>query len=175
MKKWSKQKLISEGYKIENAIVIHLDLSMEDHGVICLEMTLEGDGWGVCFGGVVLGQGYVRAKEFHGSAAGMEYIMRIMDTLNSSRFNDIIGKHVRVATNGWGSSVKIIGNIIEDKWFDTSSFLKILTSNILVNIDSNRKLKTKGETKDGYRKEKRPGGSSKLQCEGEEGSRIQKR
>ena len=124
MKKWSSEKLISEGYKIENAKVINADLSMENHGVICLEMTLEGNGWGVCFGGVVLGQGYVGAKEFKGSAAGMEYIMRIMDTLGSSHFNDMKGKVCRVATNGWSNPVKLIGNIIEDKWFDTKSFFK---------------------------------------------------
>lgn len=55
MKKWSEEKLISAGYKIENAKVTHVDLSMEDHGVICLEMTLEGSGWGCVYGGFVLG------------------------------------------------------------------------------------------------------------------------
>ena len=122
MKKWSEEELISAGYKIKNAKVIHVDLSMEDHGVICLDMTLEGNGWGVVFGGVVLGQGYVGAKKFKGSAAGMEYIMRIMDTLDSRKFNDMVGKYVRIATNGLGNPVKIIGNIIDDKWFDTESF-----------------------------------------------------
>ena len=122
MKKWSEEKLISAGYKIENAKVTHVDLSMADHGVICLEMTLEGNGWGVVFGGLVLGKGYVGAKEFNGSPDGMEYIMRIMDTLNSSKFNNMVGKYVRVATKGWGESVKIIGNIINDKWFDAESF-----------------------------------------------------
>jgi hypothetical protein len=122
MKKWSEEELISAGYKIKNAKVIHVDLSMEDHGVICLDMTLEGSGWGVVFGGVVLGHGYVGAKEFNGSADGIEYIMRIMDTLNSSKFNDMFGKYVRVATKGWGDTIKIIGNIIEDKWFDYGTF-----------------------------------------------------
>lgn len=41
MKKWSKEKLISAGYEIKNAKVTHVDLSMEDHGVICLEMSYE--------------------------------------------------------------------------------------------------------------------------------------
>lgn len=91
MKKWSTEKLISEGYKIKNAKITHLNLSMGDHGVLCLEMVIEGDGWGVCFGGVALGQGYVGAKEFKGSAAGLEYIMRIMDTLEADRFNDMLG------------------------------------------------------------------------------------
>lgn len=33
----------------------------------------------------------------------------------------MVGKYVRVATNGLGNPVKIIGNIIDDKWFDTES------------------------------------------------------
>lgn len=34
----------------------------------------------------------------------------------------IEANHIRVATKGWGSTVKIIGNILEDKWFDYESF-----------------------------------------------------
>ena len=42
--------------------------------------------------------------------------------LNSSKFNNMVGKYVRVATKGWGEPVKIIDNVINDKWFDTESF-----------------------------------------------------
>ena len=45
----------------------------------------------------------------HGSAAGMEYLMRIMDTVGVEKFQDLKGKYVRVAIKGWGSSVKING------------------------------------------------------------------
>ena len=48
--------------------------------------------------------------------------MRIMDTVGVERFQDLKGKYVRVATKGLGSSVKIIGNIIKDKWFDAETF-----------------------------------------------------
>ena len=62
------------------------------------------------------------AKEFKGSASGMEAIMRIMDVVGVEDLVDLKGKHVRVATKGWGSSVKIIGHFIKDQWFDYSSF-----------------------------------------------------
>ena len=39
-----------------------------------------------------------------------------------SKFEDLKGKYVRVAIKGWGHSVKIIGNILEDKWFDIETF-----------------------------------------------------
>ena len=59
---------------------------------------------------------------YEGSAAGMEVIMRIMDIVGVSRLEDMKGKYVRVATKKWGDTVKIIGNIIKDRWFDYQSF-----------------------------------------------------
>lgn len=114
--------LISDGYKIENAQITSADLSMEDHGCLTLSMSIDGSGWGCCYGGYCLGKGYLGAKEFEGSAKGLEYIMRIMDTVGVSKFQDLKGKYVRVATKGWGSPVKIIGNVIKDQWFDPEEF-----------------------------------------------------
>lgn len=116
------EKLIAEGYKIENAIIKSADLSMEDHGCFTLYMELDGAGWGCAYGGFCIGKGYVGAKEFEGTAKGNEYIMRIMDTVGVSRFSDLTGKYLRVVTKGWGSCVKIIGNIIKDQWFDPEEF-----------------------------------------------------
>lgn len=97
---------------------------MADHGCLTLAMTLEGGGWGVVYGGYCLGKGYLGADDdfFSGSASGMEYLIRIMDTVGVEKFQDLRGEYVRVATKGWGSSVKIIGNIINDKWFDAETF-----------------------------------------------------
>lgn len=126
MKKYDYDKLIAAGYTIENALVEKVDLSMADHGCLTLAMTLQGGGWGVVYGGYCLGKGYLGADDdfFDGSAAGMEYLMRIMDTVGVERFQDLKGKYVRVATKGWGSQVKIIGNILKDKWFDAEEFFK---------------------------------------------------
>ena len=118
------ENLLKDGYKIENAQIKSVDLSMEDHGCLTMNMVLEGDGWGVCYGGICLGKGYVGAKTFEGSAKGLEYIMRIMDVVGVSKFQSLNGKYVRVATKGWGSTVIIIGNIINDKWFDPDELFK---------------------------------------------------
>lgn len=119
---YTHDKLINLGYKIENALIKSVDLSMADHGCFTLSMTLDGGGWGVVYGGYCLGKGYLGADEFEGSAAGMEYLMRIMDTVGVEKFQDLKGKYVRVATKGWGDSVRIIGNILKDKWFDAKTF-----------------------------------------------------
>ena len=124
MKKYTQEQLTEAGYSIENALITNVDLSMADHGCLTLAMTLEGSGWGVVYGGYCLGKGYLGADDdfFDGSAAGMEYLIRIMDTVGVEKFQDLKGKYVRVANKRWGSSVKIIGNIIKDKWFDAETF-----------------------------------------------------
>lgn len=114
--------LIRDGYEIFNMKITSVDLSMGDHGCIALAMTMEGNGYGVVYGGYCLGHGYLGAKEFDGSEKAMPYIMNIMNVVGVERFNDMKGKCARVAIRGIGSSTKIIGNIIEDKWFDSESF-----------------------------------------------------
>ena len=122
---WSESLLRESGYRIGNSLIESVDLSMENCG--CLDMTLSLSGQvSVCFGGYALGRGYLGANDdyWKGSAAGLEYIMRIMDVVGVERFQDLKGKYVRVAHKGLGSSVKIIGNITKEKWFDAESFFK---------------------------------------------------
>lgn len=125
MKKWTESLLREEGYQIGNSIIDYADLSMADHGILDMSLGLSGQ-VNVCFGGYVLGKGYLGANDdfWEGSAAGLEYIMRIMDVVGVESFQDLKGKYVRVAYKGWGSSVKIIGNITREKWFDTESFFQ---------------------------------------------------
>lgn len=122
MKKYTQDELIEAGYKIENALITNADLSMADYGCLTLAITLDGGGWGVVYGGYCLGHGYLGADDFDGSASGLESIMRIMDVVGVERFQDLKGKYVRVATKGWGGSVKIIGNILKNQWFDAETF-----------------------------------------------------
>ena len=117
-------KLITAGYSVQNAKITNVSLNTKDYGCLTLAMTLEGCGWGVVYGGYCLGKGYLGAEEFEGSTKGMEAIMRIMNVVGVSDLLDMKDKYVRVATKGWGSTVKIIGNIINDIWFDYETFFK---------------------------------------------------
>lgn len=123
------ESLTTEGYKIENAQIARADLSMEDHGCLTMSVVLEGDGWSCVYGGYCIGKGYLGAKEFEGSEKGTEYIMRIMDTVGVSKFSSLSGKYVRVATKGWGSIIKIIGNVIKEQWFNSEEFFGRGTQN----------------------------------------------
>lgn len=126
MKKFTEEELKDLGYELLNAEATNVSLNMKDHGCLTLSITLKGSGWGVVYGGYCLGKGYLGADDdfFKGFAKGMEAIMRIMDVVGVEALEDIKGKYVRIANKGLGSSVKIIGNIISDKWFDYESFFE---------------------------------------------------
>ena len=124
MKEWTQEELEEAGYKIENVQISRVDLSMADYCVLTLEMPIVGNGWGCVYGGRVIGQGYLGAKEFKGTPMGIEYIMRIMDIVGVEKFNEMSGKYIRVARTGWGDPIKIIGNLIKDRWFDADRFFE---------------------------------------------------
>lgn len=111
---------------IENARITHVSLSMEDHGCLTFWLTLEGHYWACGYGGYVIGHGYLDADKFFAeNGGGLVAMMRIMDVVGVSRWEDLEGKLVRVKTEGTGSTrITTIGNIIEDKWFDIDEFFK---------------------------------------------------
>lgn len=125
MKKYTAKELVNEGYTLENALIKNVSLSSTDYCCLTLNMNLEGGGWVCSYGGYCLGKIYPNSYEkdtYEGSAAGMEAIMRIMDVVGVSHLEDMQGKYIRVATKGWGSTIKIIGNIVSDRWFDYETF-----------------------------------------------------
>ena len=111
--------------EIKNVKITNVSLTMADHGCLTFYLTLEGDGWGVNYGGYCIGLGFLGSDSFTAkNGGGLVAIMRIMDTVGVERWEDLKGKYIRIVDEGWGSSVKKIGNIIEDKWFDIDEFFK---------------------------------------------------
>lgn len=111
--------------KILNAQITKVSLTMEDYGCLTFWLTLEGNGWGCGFGGYCIGNGYLGATEFIAKRGdGLEAMMRIMDVVGVSTWEDLKGKYLRVQLpdNNWGGSVKTIGNMIKDKWFNIEEF-----------------------------------------------------
>lgn len=110
--------------RIENAKIESAELTMEDHGCLTMFLYVKGRTFGCAIGGYCLGHGYLNATEFDGSPKGIEEIMRVMDAVGVSKFSDLSGKYIRVEINRPGGTIKKIGNIIEDKWFDYEEFYK---------------------------------------------------
>ena len=40
MKHWTQKELIENGYEIENAQITNVSLNMENHGCLCLDLTM---------------------------------------------------------------------------------------------------------------------------------------
>lgn len=125
MKKFTDKELIKQGYEIKNAQIVGADLSMADHGCLTFNLELRGAAWAVNYGGYNFGYGYLGAedKDFEGFAEGAKAIMMIMNTVGVEKFSDLKGKYVRVAIKS-GAVVKIIGNIVKNRWFDYGSFFE---------------------------------------------------
>lgn len=122
-----EEKLIADGYSISNAKITSVSITMEDHGCLCYWIILEGGGWGCGFGGYSIGKGCLGAKNSDISAAngnGLVAMMRIMNVVGVSKWEDLEGRFVRVAMprDNWGGSIHVIGNILNDKWFDQKRF-----------------------------------------------------
>lgn len=109
--------------EILNAKITNVSLSMEDHGCLVYGISVDiADGTSCVIGGYCIGNGYLGAKEFKGYEKGTEALMRIMDTVGVSRWEDMKGKYIRVKSDGWGSVISCFGNIMKEKWFDQKSF-----------------------------------------------------
>jgi hypothetical protein len=111
-----------EELEIKNAKITNISVSMEDHGCLTFYITLDGGAWGCTYGGYCMGKGYLGAKEFYSTDAGLEILMRIMDTVGVEKWEDLKGKYCRVKTEGWGGTIQAIGNILTNKWFDIEEF-----------------------------------------------------
>lgn len=110
---------------IENVKITNTSITMEDHGALTFYITVEGAGIGVNLGGYCIGSGYLGAQEFTAeSGGGLVAMMNIMNVVGVHKWEDLKGKYCRIKTEGWGSTVSIIGNIIENQWFDVKKFFE---------------------------------------------------
>lgn len=104
--------------EIKNAIIKRTFLGIEDHGIFTFSITLEGDGFGVAFGGYSLDTYDTQLKERVGVGKSLDIIKKVLYVVGVDSWENLVGKAVRITTEGWGSSVNCIGNLISDKWVD---------------------------------------------------------
>lgn len=110
---------------IENVKITNTSITMEDHGILTFYIIVEGAGIRVNLGGYCIGSGYLGAQEFTAeSGGGLVAMMNIMNVVGVHQWEDLKGKYCRIKTEGRGSTVSIIGNIIENKWFDMKKFFE---------------------------------------------------
>lgn len=77
---------------------------------------VEGNGWGCGIGGYSL----VGFDTDPPTYATVEALMKICDVVGVDNWEDLPGKYCRVKMDC--QTVKVIGNIIKDDWFDLKEF-----------------------------------------------------
>lgn len=118
----TEKDLRDAGYEIVNMKITGADFYMEDYPEF--KMTLSGDGLGCVFSSGCLGTGAIGddSSSIAASVRGLEYIMRVMDVIGVAKISDFAGHYCRVAYKDFGDTVRIIGNIIYEDWFDSHYF-----------------------------------------------------
>jgi hypothetical protein len=124
MKKLTQVELQQQGYQFQNAEVSSIDTIIADDGTLRTYLILSGNGWRINYGGYAVGITNQSATEFQTSAKGTELILRLLTLIGVRSTTELVGKYIRVAVLPAVGEVKIIGNIIEDKWFDIEDFFK---------------------------------------------------
>lgn len=112
--------------KVENAIIKSTDLTIADHGLLSGWLHLEYDCGGQGFGGMSL---YLPPDFKHHAGqsnfAGL-WIFRVMQIAGVEHWKDLPGKAIRVEHGGAGSTIKRIGHIVKNDWFDPEQEFKNL-------------------------------------------------
>jgi hypothetical protein len=111
-----------------NARIASTTLGIEDHGIMTFFVHLEWPGAGQGCGGFALDRpknpnDYSAERVGHGPA--IVAIRKILETVGVDNWEDLKGKLIRAKVDRLGSSrTPIIGNILEDRWFDLKEFME---------------------------------------------------
>lgn len=111
---------------IENAKITSTMLGPEGHGIFTAYVTVEGDGWGVSFGGFAFDAWSESDKQRVGVSYGMEFLRRLLAAVGVESWEKLPGTHVRVETEGWGGRCRRIGHIYKNQWFDPQALAEEL-------------------------------------------------
>jgi hypothetical protein len=106
--------------EIKNAQIKSTMLGTEDHGIFTFTLNLD-------YGGSAQGAGMYALDEPQkdkkgeflgrfGTANGMQTIMDILDCLEVSSWEALIGEHIRVEADS--GQVYKIGHLLKDQWYD---------------------------------------------------------
>lgn len=109
----------------KNAIIESTILGTEDHGIMSCMIFLEyGDSGHQGFGGYSLDTWSKAHNKRIGTAWGLEFIKRVLETLEVTSWEKLKGVSCRViATN---NKVEAIGHFIKDQWFHPKKDLDFL-------------------------------------------------
>ena len=94
-----------------NAKIKSTMLGYEDHGIMTCYIQLEQECTGQAFGGYRLD-----APKNADSYMGTFWIERVLKTVGVQKWEDLVGKYIRVDGEEFGE-IRGIGHITDNKWF----------------------------------------------------------
>ena len=113
--------------EILNALITGTFLGYEDHGIFTFWIDVDISGGGC------VGIGNYALDEFSHDEGkrvfkghGLEPIARILDTVGVDSWEELKGKYIRIKSEGWGTTVDEIGNLMDDKWFNIREYFSEL-------------------------------------------------
>ncbi|MBM6752439.1 hypothetical protein H6A65_13215 [Mediterraneibacter glycyrrhizinilyticus] len=106
MKAWTKRQLEIAGYEFADATIEDVSLCKSD-GQLFLLLTLAESSCPPIVG-----------EDYPINQSACEVIMRIMDVVGESNLMEVKGKNIRIAFREITDPITVIGNIIDDVWFD---------------------------------------------------------
>ena len=122
--------------RVENARIKSTSIFMGDHGCLTIFLNVEGNGWGCNIGGWCNGVGHLGATLWKGNGSAIVAMMKIMNVVGVSNWDDLKGKLIRVEIPSPGAcAISKIGNIIEDEWFDLKAFYETDTGQATFVLD----------------------------------------
>lgn len=91
-------------YEQEAAILESVDLCIEDHGILALNVQFKGEGrgWGQGTGYIALDKWNEDTKARVGTAEGITYIRRLLELFDANRLSDLEGRRVFIYRTGAG-------------------------------------------------------------------------
>lgn len=95
---------------IESVSVGFYDDCVSEKSQLVVSLGLSGEGWGCCIGSSIV----------VGDYAG-KIIRNILWTLDCPRWERLKGMYCRVPKACAGDTLKVIGHITKDRWFDFSN------------------------------------------------------
>lgn len=114
--------------EIHNAKITGTMLGIEDHGIMTFLVYLESDCWGIGFGGYALDEYDTKLERRVGIGMSLDLLKEIMEVVGVDKWEDLEGRYVRVASEGWGGKALGIGNILKERWVYPEEFFSERTA-----------------------------------------------
>lgn len=109
---------------IENGKISGTFIGQEDKGIFTCFVYVDMDCGCGGFGGYALDEYIKNKKARFGTAYGLEFIKRVLETLDIHEWERLKGTPCRVETEGVGGRILKIGHFMKNQWFDPNTLLE---------------------------------------------------